>query len=88
MIGLGEERQAALDESRALDRAVRSSPRTERRLIKQAGRTRRCLIMITSAVPPAMSLASEPNCLKSCWTSLRVLGVRYSKACMMVSYLN
>src|SRR5258706_7056975 len=61
------------------------SPRTERRLTRQVGRTSRCFIMMTSAVPPAMSLASPPNCFKSWWTSLRLFGVRYSKGCMVPS---
>src|SRR4051812_26093882 len=61
------------------------SPRTERKLTRQLGRTKRCLIMITSEVPPAMSLASDPNSFNVECTSLRLLGVRYSKGIIAVS---
>src|SRR5687768_15304405 len=60
-------------------------PRTERRLTRHVGRTRRCFIMITSAVPPAITFASVPNSLSVPWTSLRFLGVRYSKGIMRLS---
>src|SRR5688572_10662562 len=60
-------------------------PRTERRLTRQLGRTRRCFIMITNAVPPATNLASPPNSFSVVWTSLRFFGVRYSNGIMSVS---
>src|SRR3970040_420052 len=60
-------------------------PRTERRLTRQLGRTKRCFIMITNAVPPAISLASVPNSFSVAWTSLRFFGVRYSKGIMAAS---
>ena len=40
-------------------------PDTLRRLMTQLGCTSCCFIMITSAVPPAMILPSEPASLRS-----------------------